>query len=140
MSRYKHTLTILCVLTTLASCTLNQKKPDEYHLIHETILRSDMRTMAASLGVLAELYFNASVTEADRLEIVQTELDKIKRIATNIRGADVITNYSVINRYMGAFLYAVDLAKQFADRDPPNYVPANRLLNSCKSCHLSFEY
>lgn len=139
MIHYKSILISLYLLTTCTACAMSQNKTIEYRVIHETALRSDMRTMAASLGVLAELYFNTTVSEAVLRETVHKELDNIKKISTNIRSGDVVTNYSVINRYMGAFLYDVEVAKQFADRDPPNYVPANRLLNSCMSCHSSFE-
>jgi len=81
---------------------------------------------------------NADSCDDEQLyQSVHAELDKIERIASGLGGPDTITNYSVINRYMGAFLYDVTVAREFAERDPPNYVPAFRLLKSCQACHES---
>ena len=114
-----------------------EEKSYTYQTIHEAALHADMTTMATSLGRLANLHFDTDIADAERHSIIISELNTVERIASGIGGDDVITNYSVINRYMGAFLYDVALAKQFAYREPPNYVPANRLLNSCRSCHNS---
>jgi hypothetical protein len=137
MNRIKWVVCTLSAFVLSASCTLSQEKTYEYRTIHENVLRRDMQTMADSLGVLAELYFKTEVTDAQRHDIVHKELNTIERIASGIGGGEIITNYSVINRYMGAFLYDVNLAREFANRNPPNFVPANRLMNSCLSCHAS---
>ena len=138
MTHHRYALCSLLVLTLCVSCALSEEKSDEYRTIHESVLRSDMKTMANSLGVLANLHFETDIGDAQRQYMVIRELGTIEEIASGIGGDDVVTNYSIINRYMGAFLYDVSLAKQFANREPPNYIPANRLLNSCMSCHISF--
>jgi len=135
--RYLQTaLYSLVTLTLCLGCAID-KKGYKLQTIHESVLHADMTTMAHSLGRLARLHFDTDITDTERHSIVINELNSIERIASGIGGDDVVTNYSVINHYMGAFLYDVALAKQFAYRDPPNYVPANRLLNSCRSCHNS---
>lgn len=137
MNRFKSLPFCLSMLVTITGCVSIPDKSYEYRSIHESALHSDMRAMATSLRVLAELNFDTEISAVQQQGIVQRELSNVERIATGIGGGDVITNYSVINRYMGAFLYDVGLAKEFADRDPPNYVPANRLIKSCLSCHSS---
>ena len=133
----KISLCTLVVLSLCLGCAASEEKGYIFQTIHETVLHSEMRKMANSLGRLASLYFDTDIEDAERHEIVINELNTVEQIASGIGGDDVITNYSVINHYMGAFLYDVALAKQFAYQEPPNYVPANRLLNSCRSCHNS---
>jgi hypothetical protein len=96
-----------------------------------------MQTMADRLSAVAFVTLNAELTpEQQRAEILPL-LDSIKTIAASIDGDDAVTNYSVVNRYMGAFLYDVGLARKFASREPPNLIPAQRLIKSCLSCHES---
>jgi len=121
----------------LSSCALTEPKPVHVQVIHHSVLVKDMRSMARSLGVLAELYFKNEMNEQQMHNAVLNELGKIERVASNIGGDNIVTNYSVVNRYMGAFLYDVNLAKEFANRKPANYVPAHRLIRSCQSCHES---
>jgi hypothetical protein len=122
----------------LAGCAVvATEEPTNFHLISDLQLRSVMQGMANRIVVLTEL----SMTEdnpgaADRNEIL-LELNRIQQIARGLRGESEVTNYSVINRYMGSFLYDIEVAKQFAKHDPPNFVPANRLVKSCLSCHQS---
>jgi len=93
--------------------------------------------MGVSLGALAKYFFEKNLDEKQMYKGVHAELDKLERTASRLGGVDTITNYSVINRYMGAFLYDVRLAREFAEREPPNYEPAFRLIRSCQSCHES---
>jgi len=125
------------LVLTCGSCATTESEKRAYQIIHEPALHSEMQAMANSLGELAILYFDSDHDDARLYRSVQDELAKIERIASRLGGEDTITNYSVINNYMGAFLYDVKLAREFADRDPPNYVPAFRLLRSCQSCHES---
>ena len=121
----------------LSGCALAEPKELPFQVIHEPALHSEMRTMSKSLGVIADLYFDESVSETQRYNSVRAELNKVERTASGLGGVDTVTNYSVINRYMGAFLYDVNVAKEFIDREPPNFVPAYRLIRSCQSCHGS---
>ncbi len=96
-----------------------------------------MRLMAEELATLSNLSLDTSRTEESKTADVLAGLERIEAIASDLGGDDVVTNYSVINRYMGAFLYDVQLAREFALRDPPNHFPASTLVKSCLSCHQS---
>jgi len=130
---------ILCIgcSVVLAACALNKPKEKSYRVIHEPALHSEMRSMGNSLGVIVTHYYENKLNDSELHDIVSTELTNIESIAASLGGEDTITNYSVISRYMGAFLYDVRLAREFAERDPPNFLPAFRLVHSCQSCHES---
>jgi len=119
------------------ACALSESKNTYYQVIHEPALHAQMRTMANSLGILAFHFFEKKLNDDQMYNIVNTELRKIEQTASQIGGKDAITNYSVINRYMGAFLYDVGLAREAADQEPPNFSPAFRLIKSCQACHES---
>jgi len=127
----------ISVAIVATSCAITEPEKQYYQVLHEQALHSEMREMAMSLGVLADYYFEDARTDEELYRSVHAELDKIEKIASGLGGSDTVTNYSVINRYMGAFLYDVNLAREFAEREPPNFVPAFRLLKSCQACHES---
>ena len=65
-------------------------------------------------------------------------LDEIERTASGITSdQQVPVPWSVMDRYLGAFLYDVSIARMFATREPANLVPSARLVNSCLACHTS---
>lgn len=66
-----------------------------------------------------------------------TSLDRIAARARQVGGDGAVTNYSVVNDYMDGFLEDVAVSREFAAREPPNLVPANRLVPSCLACHRS---
>lgn len=74
-------------------------------------------------------------SRAERAERVIAHLDRIERRALGVGGRGAPSNRSEIDDHMDGFLHDVALAREFARRDPPNLVPANRLVNSCESCH-----
>lgn len=119
------------------ACALSEPRRLNYQIIHEPALQSEMRSMGVSIGALAEYFFEKNIDQEQLYKGVHAELNKLERTASRLGGVDTITNYSVINRYMGAFLYDVRLAREFAEREPPNFEPAFRLIRSCQSCHES---
>ena len=122
----------------LSGCTVvATEEPVRFHLINELQLRSEMQRMANRIIVLTEMSMAEENPGTASRNDVLLELNRIQQIARGLRGDEEVTNYSVINRYMGSFLYDVEVAKQFAKRDPPNFVPSNRLVKSCLSCHQS---
>lgn len=91
-----------------------------------------MHGMSDELLVITTLTAQPTLTSTERLEL----LKRLRALSIRAQSLDNgVTNYSVINRYMGAFIYDVGIAEKFANKTPPNYVPANRLINSCISCH-----
>ena len=131
----------LFVLGCLSSgCTTVEREPVEpvnFHVMSETELSIDMNAMGERIAGIAIISLDQSLTNEQRRQRILPLLDSIEQIAEGVKGAGEVTNYSVINRYMGAFLYDVANARYFANRQPPNLVPAERLIKSCLSCHQS---
>ncbi len=118
-------------------CSFIEDKGTEFHFLGKAALQSDMRRMAVSLRAISDMTAAPTDSAITVQQRVMLELDRVDSIASSLGGEGITTNYSVIDRYMGALLYDIQLAKEFSLHDPPNYVPANRLLNSCLSCHQS---
>lgn len=106
------------------------------HLYESVDMSSRMHAMSAELLHIHINTMRSELTANEHQELL-TRLRALEGMAKAIGGDGVITNYSVINQYMGAFIYDVQLAQKFANKTPPNYVPANRLVKSCESCHDS---
>ena len=132
---------ITALLLPLSACVAPPDKPETpFHVIDEHLLHNHMQTMSTHLYEVAELTMDVSDTAGGNPGLqaqVLAQLDAIEGIARSIDADNAVTNWSVINRYMGAFIYDVLVAREFAADEPPNYVPANRLIRSCLSCHSS---
>lgn len=131
----------LAVVTGLTACATPPESPDTpFHVIDERVLHSQMQQMSAHLYDVAELTMDVGDVAGGNPALkaqVLAQLDAIEGIARSIDADNAVTNWSVINRYMGAFIYDVLVAREFAADEPPNFVPANRLIRSCLSCHSS---
>jgi len=128
--------TLLAGCQAVSDITADSKKPD-FHVLGQAMLHGEMRLMAAELRILLDTHLDDSLPEPGRQQKALAALNRIQSIASGIGGDDVVTNYSVINDYMGAFLYDVGVAKEFAMKNPPNYFPGGTLIKSCLSCHQS---
>lgn len=132
-------LSMLITAGLLTGCAAieDEETSQSFHVISETKLHSNMQLMASMLSTItAEIMDNSKSPETKRDQVIPL-LDQIEVVAGTLGGGPVVTNYSVINRYMGAFLYDVSIARRFANSEPPNLVPAGRLVKSCLSCHDS---
>jgi hypothetical protein len=109
---------------------------NNFHLLSEKQVQFDMQEMAINLSAIIGVTLDESSSAESQSDTVVPILDKIQQIAYELGGKG-LTNYSVINRYMGAFLYDVGIAREFALKSPPNLLPAERLVKSCLSCHES---
>lgn len=132
----------LLLLSGQSACIHMEERDPRFHIEMQSHLHEGMNDMAQEVAFLTELSVSGLEKEGKTTEPhgkgeVLDSLDRIKLIAEGIGGAGVVTNYSVINRYMGAFLYDVNIAREFAERTPPNYFPAYSLIKSCLSCHDS---
>jgi len=132
-------LWILSVLT-LVSCSpmpIEENKEQSFHLISDEELSQGMQRMAEKVSLLALFSLDSDMSTEQKRMMILPLLNNIESIASDINGDGAVTNYSVINRYMGSFLYDVSLAREFANRQPPNLFPAQRLIKSCMACHES---
>lgn len=120
-----------------SGCATVEREPVDFHVMTETELRIDMKDMSDRIAGIAIVSLDNSLSAEQRRQRILPLLDGIEKIAEGVKGEGVVTNFSVINRYMGSFLYDVANAREFANRQPPNLVPAERLIKSCLSCHQS---
>lgn len=138
--RCRFFITGIAINTMLVSCTtLNQgitQDQNNFHLLSENKVQIDMQEMAINVSAILGATMDESASIESQSGTVVPKLDKIQKLAFELGGTG-LTNYSVINRYMGAFLYDVGIAREFALRSPPNLMPAGRLVKSCLSCHDS---
>ena len=141
MTTYAHkssnwlALIVLLVLNvSCASNSGNRSLSKNVHVYNSVDMSNRMKGMSAELLTITTLTSQSTLTPSEHNELLK-RLQSLSLKARTIGGEGVVTNYSVINQYMGAFIYDVELAKQFANMDTPNYVPANRLVKSCISCH-----
>lgn len=137
------TATALSIIV-VSACVAYQ--PDSNNLVQQNVHVLGKEKVSGSMQLMGDHLFNltAMTTSSDVDDqalnrAVRRELGIIKGIAKGLGGSGQITNYSVISRYMGSFIHDVQVAEEFASRNPPNYVPANRLIKSCLSCHESFQ-
>ena len=131
-------LIYMLVALLVGACSAIEKKPDRFHHLTPIAIQTDMQEMADQLALITLTLLNSDSTDEVRRQKILPMLDRIETIAQSITaGGEVITNYSVINNYMGAFLYDVGIAQEFAQREPANLLPAGRLVRSCMSCHES---
>ena len=136
---YKPTaLSVALIATLLSGCSFYGGKETEFHYLSPGDVKNEMQLMANQLVELETILRNEESSDTVRKGQIISILARLEAIAGTLRGGDeVVTNYSVINHYMGAFLYDVGVARQFALREPANLVPAGRLVKSCLSCHQS---
>jgi len=135
-------LSILMLSFLIVACQTrgdinNKSEPTitSYHVMSDDQLHGEMRSMVVDIRKLLEIYLDSDYPEPQRQNSALAYLDNIERTAEGIGGDEKITNFSVINQYMGAFLYDVGIARDFVEKSPPNYFPAGALIKSCTSCH-----
>ena len=137
VNRSGRVISMLAVVILGSGCATAEREPADFHVLSEAELSIDMKAMADRVGGIAIVSLDQTLTDEQRRQKILPLLDGIEVIARAVKGEGVVTNYSLINRYMGSFLYDVANARDFANRQPPNLVPAQRLIKSCLSCHQS---
>lgn len=133
----------IAVLATLllSACASSQpdikENPSLFHVLSESELSINMQAMADRITVLSLVALDNQLSLAQRRDKVVPLLNSIELIAAELDHDGAVTNYSVINRYMGAFLHDVAVARRLAYGDPPDLMPAQRLIKSCLACHAA---
>lgn len=128
---------VLLLNACAAPDSLNNPESAHFHILSESQVRTGMQQMANRIHSIANTSLNEEISLEQRRDRILPMLDDIESIAGELDGDQAITNYSVINRYMGSFLFDVSVARKFVQRNPPNLLPAQRLIKSCLSCHDS---
>ena len=133
----------LAVTVSLALSACASTQPDEgenprlFHVLSESEVSVNMQAMADRITVMSLLTLDDELSPEQKRDKVVPLLNSIELIASELDKDGSVSNYSVINRYMGAFLYDVSVARRFANQEPPNLLPSQRLIKSCLSCHES---
>ena len=125
----------------LAACASpqseNRENPQLFHVLSESDLSINMQAMADRIAVLSLFALDDTLSAQQKQDKVVPLLNSIELIASELDQGGAVTNYSVINRYMGAFLYDVAMARRLAMAERPDFLPAQRLIKSCLSCHAA---
>ena len=107
--------------------------------VHQGQLPSEMRSMMQSVATLMSLETDASVTESQRQARVLRELRMLEN-AVRVTGAgDEISSRTEVNPYMNSLLHDIQMAREFAVLDPPDYQPSSKLIRGCVLCHQQFK-
>lgn len=131
-------VTVSLVLSACASTQPDEgENPRLFHVLSESEVSVNMQAMADRITVLSLLTLDDELSPEQKRDKVVPLLNSIELIASELDQDGAVSNYSVINRYMGAFLYDVSVARRFANQTPPNLLPSQRLIKSCLSCHES---
>ena len=104
-------------------------------LHHEKYLTEDMQLMDRSVKALQSLAADESVGVSERLARVLRELDTLQATARIIKSGQEIFSYTSVSPYMGSFQYDLSIAREHAQRTPPDFQPAAWLVKSCLFCH-----
>ena len=108
-----------------------------YHAMTRLEMQRHMQRLGEELLTLVGLTTPAASPDETRREAVLASLERIAARARQVGGRGTLTNYSLVNDYMDGFLDDVAMSSDFARRNPPNLVPASRLVQSCLACHGS---
>ena len=108
-----------------------------YHAMTRPEMQRHMQGLAGELLTLVGLTMPVASADEARREAVLTSLERIAARARQVGGRGTLTNYSLVNDYVDGFLDDVAMSSDFARRNPPNLVPASRLMQSCLACHGS---
>ncbi len=119
--------------------TADESGEDIRDSYHEHLLREDMHSMANSVRMLLALNHMNEINIEERKKRVLRQLLILEGTARIIDEDAEIYNYSVKNLYMGSFLHDVDMAREFALMDPPDFEPSAGLIKSCLLCHQTLD-
>jgi len=134
MGKAKYLL-LMAVLTLAQGCVVMDIERPEFHFLSEKSIQEEMTKLADVLGELSKHVVNPNIDTASRQRLVLAELDKVSDIAGEMGGDGIMTNFAVMNQYMGAFLYDVNTARKYVNFTNPDFKPAGQLMRSCQSCH-----
>ena len=106
------------------------------YLEHDEI-RFMMQKMAAMVFNLDKLVTESpNLDDAERKYAVIEQLGEIKKVAIKLGAGPKKTNHYLIDKGIDRFVDDVELARNSAQVDPPQYDPAVRLIDQCRRCHI----
>lgn len=91
----------------MSACASTQpaikENPALFHVLSESDMSVNMQAMADRITVLSLVALDDKLSLEQKRDKVVPLLDSIELIASELDHDGAVTNYSVINRYMGAF-------------------------------------
>ena len=109
--------------------------PQDFQYMEDREVKQIMQQMGESMGKLARLVDENSLSEEDKQKQVIDVLNKLDGYATKLSGGHKQTNQFVIAEHIHGFSGDLVNAKMLASLDPPRYDKARNIVNSCSKCH-----
>jgi hypothetical protein len=138
-------LAFSALAVAMAGCGVLVREPDslierfelkEENSYQHSIMREDMHDMWASLKNIV-LTDGDDATDSQKQRMIIGELNSISHLAELLEAENSIYNYKFTAPYMSSFLHDVDMAIQYASKEPPDFTPSTNLINSCQFCHIN---
>ena len=132
-------LAVFCGVFAVASCsTVESSDVDQevVYLEHDEI-RFMMQKMAAMVFNLDKLITESpNLEDTERQYAVIEQLGEIEKVAVKLGAGPKKTNHYVIDKGIDRLVEEVQVARNSAQGDPPEYDPAVKLIDQCRQCHI----
>ena len=131
-------IVIFFFMAIAGSCAQVRKAtyPPDFVYLEKKEVTSAMQKMAVSINKLHRMLSDTEYQQASKQQDVLTELDVIESVTRSLRTGGSQSNHPLIDQHMDNFRDQLLVAKNAAQRDPPDYYPAGRLVGQCQGCHI----
>ena len=123
----------------MSSCTTVKDAEDDNEVIYLEYdeIRFMMQKMAAMVFNLDKLVTESpNLDDIDRQYAVVEQLGEIEKVAIKLGAGPKKTNHFIIDNGIDRFVDEVEVARNSAQADPPQYDHAVRLIDQCRRCHI----
>lgn len=110
--------------------------PRDFEYIEPEQVRSSMAKLARGVQALNRIFVHGDPT-IDQREAVVAILGEMQTVAAELDPSGQRTNHPLIDKNVAAFRRNLALAREGAERTPPNYFLAGSISGECSSCHRS---
>ncbi len=125
----------LLLLTTGCSEVRKLTYPGDITYIDRSTVTGAMRQMADAVSRLENAIRSAPSPQAVDQRTVVGELKVLERLASSLQTRKGYTTDPLLDKHMSAFIDDVTLAREQAQKQPPNYFLAGHIAGSCAACH-----
>ncbi len=125
----------LLLLATGCSEVRKLTYPGDITYIDRTTITGAMRQMADAVTRLEKAIRSAPSPEAVDQKTVVGELQVLEKLASSLQTQKGYSTDPLLDKHMSAFIDDVTLAREQAQKQPPNYFLAGHIAGSCAACH-----
>ena len=129
---------ICCVFAATSCSTVESPEVEQevVYLEHDEV-RFMMQKMAAMVFNLDKLITDSpNLEDTERQYAVIEQLGEIEKVAIKLGAGPKKTNHYVIDKGIDRLVDEVQVARNSAQGDPPQYDPAVKLIDQCRRCHI----